>query len=77
MDEETSLLIDKMHSYLDVINELNRAGKLNRIHLSDLDSCEFSLRELIEDAKKQEAGDSFLGEDELFDSYDDVLDVDY
>lgn len=77
MDEETSLLIDKMQSYLDMINELNRAGKLNRVHLSDLDSCEFSLRELIEDAKNQERSDSFLGEDELFDSYDDVLDEDY
>ena len=77
MEEETSLLIDKIHSYLDKINKLSMEGKLNRMHLSDLDSCEFSLMELIEDAATRNSTDSILGEDELFDSYDEILDIDY
>ncbi len=49
--EDVDLIIDKMHSYLDRISALYHSGAIKALHLEDLDSCEFSLRELINDAQ--------------------------
>ena len=73
-------LIDKMHSYLDKINQMSEDGKLGRIHLADLDSCEFSLRELINDVENQSSdadNDMLFDSYDDYDDYDDLLDIDY
>lgn len=70
MINDTTKLISSLYSYIDNLASLDVQGRVKEIHKQDILSCEFSLRELINEIEYE---DSFLSEEDIEKGLDEII----